>query len=80
VTRACRPGLPVGSSGELTREGVTSFAPNRAVPVGWRAPQFAGIDNPLRSCEYTPKDFEVSRIMGEIVDVVADPHGVAAVP
>jgi ethylmalonyl-CoA mutase len=29
---------------------------------------------------YTPKDFEVSRIMGDIVDVVADHHGVAAVP
>jgi (2R)-ethylmalonyl-CoA mutase len=29
---------------------------------------------------YTPKDFEVSRIMGDIVDLVADHHGVAAVP
>jgi (2R)-ethylmalonyl-CoA mutase len=29
---------------------------------------------------YTPKDFEVSRIMGDIVDVVAEHHGVAAVP
>jgi (2R)-ethylmalonyl-CoA mutase len=29
---------------------------------------------------YTPKDFEVSRIMGDIVDVVADHHGVAAIP
>jgi ethylmalonyl-CoA mutase len=29
---------------------------------------------------YTPKDFEVSRIMGDIVDVVAERHGVAAVP
>jgi ethylmalonyl-CoA mutase len=29
---------------------------------------------------YTPKDFEVSRIMGDIVDVVAGHHGVAAVP
>jgi hypothetical protein len=29
---------------------------------------------------YTPKDFEVSRIMGDIVDVVAAHHGVAAVP
>jgi ethylmalonyl-CoA mutase len=28
---------------------------------------------------YTPKDFEVSRIMGDIVDVVAEHHGVAAV-
>ena len=28
----------------------------------------------------TPKGFEVSRIMGDIVDVVADYHGVAAVP
>jgi (2R)-ethylmalonyl-CoA mutase len=28
---------------------------------------------------YTPKDFEVSRIMRDIVDVVADHHGVAAV-
>jgi (2R)-ethylmalonyl-CoA mutase len=27
---------------------------------------------------YTPKDFEVSRIMGDIVDVVAEHHGVAA--
>jgi (2R)-ethylmalonyl-CoA mutase len=26
---------------------------------------------------YTPKDFEVSRIMGEIVDLVAERHGVA---
>jgi hypothetical protein len=29
---------------------------------------------------YTPKDFEVSRIVGDMVDVVADHHGVAAVP
>jgi (2R)-ethylmalonyl-CoA mutase len=29
---------------------------------------------------YTPKDFEVSRIMSDIVDVVAEHHGVAAVP
>jgi (2R)-ethylmalonyl-CoA mutase len=28
---------------------------------------------------YTPKDFDVSRIMGDIVDVVAEHHGVAAV-
>jgi ethylmalonyl-CoA mutase len=28
---------------------------------------------------YTPKDFEVSRIMGDIVDVVAERNGVAAV-
>jgi ethylmalonyl-CoA mutase len=28
---------------------------------------------------YTPKDFEVSRIMGDIVDVVAEHHGVTAV-
>jgi (2R)-ethylmalonyl-CoA mutase len=28
---------------------------------------------------YTPKDFEVSRIMGDIVDLVAEQHGVAAV-
>ena len=27
---------------------------------------------------YTPKDFEVSRIMGDIVDLVAERHGVAA--
>ncbi len=29
---------------------------------------------------YTPKDFEVSRIMGDIVDLVAEHHGVAAAP
>jgi ethylmalonyl-CoA mutase len=29
---------------------------------------------------YTPKDFEVTRIMGDIVDLVADRHGVGAVP
>jgi ethylmalonyl-CoA mutase len=29
---------------------------------------------------YTPKDFEVSRIMGDIVDLVAAHHGVVAVP
>ena len=34
----------------------------------------AGIDR-----VYTPKDFEVSRIMGDIVDLVAEHHGVAAV-
>jgi ethylmalonyl-CoA mutase len=28
---------------------------------------------------YTPKDFEVSRIMGDLVDLVAEHHGVAAV-
>jgi ethylmalonyl-CoA mutase len=28
---------------------------------------------------YTPKDFEVSRIMGDIVELVAERHGVAAV-
>jgi len=28
---------------------------------------------------YTPKDFDVSRIMGDIVDLVAEHHGVAAV-
>jgi (2R)-ethylmalonyl-CoA mutase len=28
---------------------------------------------------YTPKDFEVSKIMGDIVDLVAERHGVAAV-
>src|SRR4051812_522115 len=27
---------------------------------------------------YTPKDFEISRIMGDIVDLVAERHGVAA--
>ena len=27
---------------------------------------------------YTPKDFEVSKIMGDIVDLVAERHGVAA--
>ena len=27
---------------------------------------------------YTPKDFEVSRIMGDIVELVAERHGVAA--
>jgi (2R)-ethylmalonyl-CoA mutase len=29
---------------------------------------------------YTPKDFEVSRIMGDIVSLVAEHHGVVAVP
>ena len=29
---------------------------------------------------YTPKDFEVSRIMGDIVSLVAERHGVVAVP
>ena len=29
---------------------------------------------------YTPKDFEVSRIKGDIVDLVAEHHGVAATP
>jgi len=29
---------------------------------------------------YTPKDFEVSRIMADIVDLVAEHHGVAATP
>jgi (2R)-ethylmalonyl-CoA mutase len=28
---------------------------------------------------YTPKDFEVSRIMADVVDLVAEHHGVAAV-
>jgi hypothetical protein len=28
---------------------------------------------------YTPKDFEVSRIMADIVDLVAAHHGVVAV-
>ena len=28
---------------------------------------------------YTPKDFEVSRIMGDIVDLVAAHHGVVAI-
>jgi (2R)-ethylmalonyl-CoA mutase len=27
---------------------------------------------------YTPKDFEVSRIMADIVELVAEHHGVAA--
>ncbi len=27
---------------------------------------------------YTPKDFDLSRIMGDIVDLVAEHHGVAA--
>ncbi|HEV2076021.1 MAG TPA: methylmalonyl-CoA mutase family protein, partial [Thermoleophilaceae bacterium] len=27
---------------------------------------------------YTPKDFEISRIMGDVVDLVAEHHGVAA--
>jgi ethylmalonyl-CoA mutase len=26
---------------------------------------------------YTPKDFEISRIMGDVVDLVAERHGVA---
>jgi hypothetical protein len=73
-----RPNVVVPASS--LREGLTSSAANRAAPVGWRAPRFAGIDNLLRSCEYPPKDFEVSRIMGDIVDVVAEHHGVAAVP
>jgi ethylmalonyl-CoA mutase len=29
---------------------------------------------------YTPKDFEISRIMGDIVDLVAERNGVAAAP
>ena len=29
---------------------------------------------------YTPKDFDISRIMGDIVDLVAERHGVAAAP
>jgi ethylmalonyl-CoA mutase len=29
---------------------------------------------------YTPKDFEVSRIMGDIVSLVAERNGVVAVP
>jgi len=29
---------------------------------------------------YTPKDFEISRIMGDIVDLVAERYGVAAAP
>jgi (2R)-ethylmalonyl-CoA mutase len=29
---------------------------------------------------YTPKDFEVTRIMGDIVDLVAERHGVATAP
>jgi len=29
---------------------------------------------------YTPKDFEISRIMGDIVDLVAEHYGVAAAP
>jgi (2R)-ethylmalonyl-CoA mutase len=29
---------------------------------------------------YTPKDFEVSRIMGDIVDIVAERHGAAVTP
>jgi hypothetical protein len=29
---------------------------------------------------YTPKDFEVSRIMGDIVAVLAEHHRVAAFP
>jgi (2R)-ethylmalonyl-CoA mutase len=29
---------------------------------------------------YTPKDFEVSRIMGDIVELVAEHYGVAAIP
>jgi (2R)-ethylmalonyl-CoA mutase len=27
---------------------------------------------------YTPKDFEINRIMGDIVDLVAERHGAAA--
>jgi (2R)-ethylmalonyl-CoA mutase len=29
---------------------------------------------------YTPKDFEVTRIMGDIVDLVAERYGVATAP
>ena len=29
---------------------------------------------------YTPKDFEISRIMGDIVDLVAERNGLAAAP
>jgi (2R)-ethylmalonyl-CoA mutase len=29
---------------------------------------------------YTPKDFEVTRIMGDIVSLVAERNGVVAVP
>jgi len=29
---------------------------------------------------YTPKDFEISRIMGDVVDLVAERNGVAAAP
>ena len=28
---------------------------------------------------YTPKDFEVTRIMGDIVELVAERHGVGAI-
>jgi len=35
----------------------------------------AGVDR-----VYTPKDFEISRIMGDIVDLVAERNGVAAAP
>ncbi len=33
---------------------------------------------PPRSRVYTPKDFDVSRIMGDIVELVAERHGVSA--
>ena len=38
-----------------------------------RALLAAGVDR-----VYTPKDFEITRIMGDIVDLVAERHGVAA--
>jgi (2R)-ethylmalonyl-CoA mutase len=40
----------------------------------------AGVARVYMPKDFVPKDFEVSRIMGDIVDVVAEHHGVAAVP
>ena len=42
-------------------------------PADEEALKAAGVDR-----VYTPKDFEITKIMGDIVDLVAERNGVAA--
>jgi len=59
---------------ELRSAGVEGARRGRIIPRSdAEALMAAGV-----SRVYTPKDFEVSRIMGDIVDLVAEHYGVGA--
>ena len=73
-----------GSHAELIPDVLRRAARRPAPTCRWwsagssRRPTRRRCSTPGVARVYTPKDFEVSRIMGDIVDLVAERHGVAA--